>query len=267
MPNFKTKFGNTLHGPMTWIASDIYIGKSLETYGQFSASETHLFQHFIKPGFTVLDVGANIGVFTLAFARMVTPAGSVHAFEPQQSVFDILSSNVEMNHLNNVTLYRSGVGLEAGILRVPDQDYDAPGNFGGVELSNDTNKGTSIEIITVDSLDLDNCHCIKIDVEGMEAEVLSGATNTIIKLRPIVFVENDRKHKSAELIRSLLDLNYRLYLHLSPLFEANNFYKNSINIFGDAVSANMLCLPNELEQNISGMKEIKNPEDLLTILP
>jgi FkbM family methyltransferase len=267
MPKFKTKSGNTLHGPMTWIASDIYIGKSLEIYGQFSASETHLFQHFIQPGFTVLDVGANIGVFTVALARLVTPAGSVLAFEPQQGVFDILSSNVEINCLNNVTLYQSGVGQEVGNLSVPDQDYDTTGNFGGVELSTNTDKGTSIEVITIDSLDLIACHFIKIDVEGMESEVLAGAKNTITKLRPIVFIENDRKHKSVELIQSLLDLNYRLYLHVAPLFEANNFYKNSSNIFGDSVSANMLCLPNELEQNISGMTEIKHPEDLLTILP
>jgi FkbM family methyltransferase len=267
MPQFQTKSGNTLHGPMTWIASDIYIGKSLETYGQFSASETHLFQHFIQPGFTVLDVGANIGVFTVALARMVTPAGSVLAFEPQQGVFDILSSNIESNCLNNITLYQSGVGRKAGSLSVPDQDYDTAGNFGGVELSTDTNTGKPIEITTIDSLGLTACHFIKIDVEGMEAEVLAGATNTITKLRPVLFVENDRKHKSVELIKSLLDLNYRLYLHLAPLFEANNFYKNSSNIFGDSVSANMLCLPNELEQNISGMTEIKHPEDLLTILP
>lgn len=265
MSIFDTKTANTLHGPMTWIASDVYIGKSLEVYGQFSASETDLFQNFIRPGFTVLDVGANIGVFTVALARLVTPAGSVHAFEPQSEVFDILASNIKTNYLNNVRLHYSGVGKKVGTLSVPEQDYDNSGNFGGVELSNDLTKGSIVKIITIDSLDLKACHFIKIDVEGMEAEVLAGAANTITKFRPIVFVENDRKHKSAELIQSLLDLEYRMYLHLAPLFEANNFYRNSTNIFDTIVSSNMLCLPRELEQNISGLTEIKSSEDLLQI--
>ena len=73
MPNVETKSGNTLHGPMTWIASDVYIGKALEAYGQYSMHETAVFKNFVPPGSTALDVGANIGVFTIALARFATP--------------------------------------------------------------------------------------------------------------------------------------------------------------------------------------------------
>jgi FkbM family methyltransferase len=267
MPNFETKSGNTLHGPMTWIASDVFIGRSLEAYGQYSAHETLLFQAFVVPGSTILDVGANIGVFTVAFARIATPTGRVLAFEPQTPVFELLSSNVEANCLANVSLYHAGVGQEAGTLNVPAMDYAADGNFGGVELSQDASQGTSVEIITIDSLGLDACRLIKIDVEGMEAQVIAGAGETIQRLRPIIYVENDRKQHAAELIQALLGLDYRLYLHLAPLFEANNFYKNANNIFGESVSANMLCLPREVEQNIEGLPELLKPEDLTSILP
>jgi FkbM family methyltransferase len=268
MSNFQAKSGNTLHGPMTWIASDVFIGRSLEAYGQYSAYETVLFQHFVVPGATVLDVGANIGVFTVALVRMATPTGRVLAFEPQTEVFGLLSSNVEANCLTNVTLHQAGIGREAGTLNVPVMDYAAEGNFGGVELSSEPSGGTSVDIITIDSLNLDACRLIKIDVEGMETEVIAGGTKTIKRLRPILYVESDRKQNAAELILAILGLDYRLYLHLAPLFEPNNFYKNTDNIFGkNVLSANMLCLPGEIEQNIEGLKELKAPEDLISILP
>jgi hypothetical protein len=147
-------------------------------------------------------------------------------------------------------------------------DYAAEGNFGGVELSSEPSGGTSVDIITIDSLNLDACRLIKIDVEGMETEVIAGGTKTIKRLRPILYVESDRKQNAAELILAILGLDYRLYLHLAPLFEPNNFYKNTDNIFGkNVLSANMLCLPGEIEQNIEGLKELKAPEDLISILP
>ncbi|MBT7772019.1 MAG: FkbM family methyltransferase, partial [Rhodospirillales bacterium] len=254
------------HGPMSWIASDAYIGKSLELYGEYSASETTLFQHFVQPASTVLDVGANIGVFTIALARLVTPTGAVLAFEPQQAVFDVLSTNVEANFLTNVTLHQVGVGRDLGTLNVPALDYDVPGNFGGVELSGITDKGTPVDVITIDSLDLAACNFIKIDVEGMESEVIAGAADTIRKLRPVIFIENDRKQKSAEIIEALFDLNYRIYLHLASLYNATNFFKNTENVFGPIVSANMLCLPSEFDQNIKGMTEVQTADDMLSVL-
>ena len=260
MSKIETRSGNTLHGPMTWIASDQYIGPSLELYGQFSAGESSLFQHFVKPGSTALDIGANIGVFTVALSRCATPSGRVLAFEPQTGVFNILSTNVGQNFLNNVTLYQAGVGQESGTLNVPPLDYSAHGNFGGVELSEE-NEGPSVEIMTIDSLDLRACHFIKIDVEGMEIEAIAGGVKTIKNCRPTLFVENDRQHNSATLIKSIFDLEYRIYWHLSPLFEVDNFYRNSENIFGRLLSANMLCLPSEITQNITGLTEIQSPED------
>ena len=245
---------------MTWLASDQYIGPSLELYGQFSSGESSLFQHFVKPGSTALDIGANIGVFTVALCRCATPSGRILAFEPQPEVFNVLSTNVEQNALTNVTLYQAGIGQEAGTLNVPSVDYGAHGNFGGVELSAE-NSGTAVEIMTIDSLNLRACHFIKIDVEGMETEAISGGAHTIKNCRPILFVENDRQDNSAKLIKSIFDLEYRIYWHLSPLFEANNFYQNSENIFGQLLSANMLCIPREINQDITGLTEIQSPDD------
>src|SRR5689334_17984899 len=73
----------TRHGVMLYCAQDEYIGRSLDLYGEFSIEEAKLFGRLIKPGTTVLDIGANIGVHTLCFASAVGPGGAVIAFEPQ----------------------------------------------------------------------------------------------------------------------------------------------------------------------------------------
>ena len=77
------KAAATRYGGMDYYADDYYIGASLEMYGEYSELEIDLLRRIIKPGWTVVDAGANIGALTLAFAEMVGTDGIVHAFEPQ----------------------------------------------------------------------------------------------------------------------------------------------------------------------------------------
>jgi hypothetical protein len=88
-------------------------------------------------------------------------------------------------------------------------------------------------------------HLLKVDVEGMELQVLQGAQESIRKFRPLIYIENDRKEKSAELIGMLRSLDYELYWHLPPLYQANNYRECSDDIFPNIVSFNMACIPKE----------------------
>jgi hypothetical protein len=118
-----------------------------------------------------------------------------------------------------------------------------------------------VDIIPVDALGLARCHLIKIDVEGMEGEVLAGAAATIARHRPVLYVENDRRAKSAALITQILSLGYELFWHLPPLFNPDNFFRHSTNVFGNIVSYNMLGVPREAKRDISGFRPIAGPED------
>ncbi len=118
-----------------------------------------------------------------------------------------------------------------------------------------------MSLVTIDQLDLAACHLIKVDVEGMEGDVIGGAEATIRRLRPALYVENDRHEKSAALIEQLLGLGYRLYWHLPPLFNPDNYFGVSENLFPGIVSANMLGIHNSFSQNISGLREIRSPSD------
>ena len=93
-----------------------------------------MFSQFCRPGHYVVDVGANIGAHTLAFAHLVGERGRVFAFEPQRMVAQVLAANVALNSLTNVHTHHLGVGAEEGALWLADIDYSRQGNFGGVAL-------------------------------------------------------------------------------------------------------------------------------------
>lgn len=90
----------------------------------------------------------------------------------------------------------------------------------------------------------------------MEADVLRGAPRFIERFRPIMYVENDRVEKSEALIAALWEYGYRLFWHLPPLFNPENFNGVSEDVFGGVVAANMLCVPREKAIGVSGFEEI-----------
>lgn len=233
------------YGKMVYPANDIYIGRALDVYGEYSEAETVLFRQLVQPGQTALDIGANIGAHTVPLAQRVGTGGQVLAFEPQRIPYYCLCANVVLNNLTNVVCHQAAVGDAAGTLSVPELDYQAEDNFGGIELTRDYGscRKYAVPVVRIDVLRLDACHFMKIDVEGMEKEVLAGAVETIRRFQPILYVEDDRAEKSAELRALLEDLGYELYGHRPPLYNPQNFFQDSRNIYGQIRSWNLYCQP------------------------
>ena len=111
------------YGRMLFNRNDVYIGRSLDVYGEFSEGEVELFRQIVEEGSFVVEVGANIGVHTLFFARQVGLTGVVVAFEPQRIVFQTLCANMAINSVTNVQCHQKAVGAELGEMRVPALDY------------------------------------------------------------------------------------------------------------------------------------------------
>jgi FkbM family methyltransferase len=251
------------HGKMLFLSRDVYIGRSLEFYGEYSALETDLFAQLIRPGMTVVEVGANIGAHTVALGKMVGTGGRVIAFEPQRTIFQLLCANLALNGLFNVQTLLAGAGREEGTLIVPSLDYTAENNFGGVPL-NLAGEGEQVPIAPLDAIGVSAVHFLKIDVEGMERDVLLGAREIIARDYPILYVENDRKEKSPELLTLLDELGYNCWWHLPPLFNPDNFAKESENIFPGIVSINLICLPKDANISMHGFRKITDPHDWFT---
>jgi FkbM family methyltransferase len=225
---------------MLYNPQDIYIGRSLDLYGEFSEGEIEVFQQIVRPDDVVVEVGANIGAHTIWLAKATSAGGAVMAFEPQRLAFQTLCANLALNSIMNTLAFQEAVGREAGSIVVPIFDPNIPGNFGGVGLGA-YETGDEVPVVRLDEYDLPRCRLLKVDVEGMELDVLQGAREMIERCSPVLYVENDRPEKSAELVRYIAALGYELYWHKPPLFNPDNFAGNRENVFGNIQSINMLC--------------------------
>ena len=246
------------YGKMLFLARDRYIGRSLDLYGEYSEIEGRLFSRLLGNGQVVIEAGANIGAHTIHLARLVGPKGRVLAYEPQGVIFQLLRANVALNKLRHVRSYHAAVGRRTGWIRVPLLDYAAEANFGGVSLRA-VAAGERVPMIALDSLILRSLRLLKLDVEGMEIDALSGARRLIARHRPLLYVENDREENCQRLLRLIARLGYTPWWHLPPLFNPENYAGNRKNVFGRIVSANLLCVPEELPETIEDLRRIRDP--------
>ena len=151
----------------------------------------------------VIDVGANIGLYTVPVASMVASAGGrLIAFEPQRIVFQQLCANVFANRLDCVWAFNQAVGKECGILDLPTIDYSKTVNIGafsldeglqrarGLEAGLDRSRTEPVLLTTLDSVKVPGAvRAVKIDVEGMEIDVIRGGRNFLEAHRfpPLLF--------------------------------------------------------------------------------
>jgi FkbM family methyltransferase len=162
----------------------------------------------------VFDIGANIGTFTTWMAKAF-PKGKIYAFEPQRVVFQMLSGNAAINNLYNVYTYNIGLGRENTTVEFEEPNYFEKNDFGTFSLVEDiitekTNNKVTVHITTLDwffeCYKVPKVHLLKIDVEGMDLDVLVGGTNTIKKHLPVIFIEHcDNRKTILEEIKKFLN--------------------------------------------------------------
>jgi FkbM family methyltransferase len=246
------------HGYFLANRFDHYLGLALIMYGEYGEREWLVLAQLVAAGDTVVEVGANIGSITVPLAKAVGPTGRVIAVEPQRVIHQYLCANIALNTLANVETHQVGCGAEPGEMVVPAVPYFTPGrqNFGAVALST-SGEGEPVHVLRLDDIMMNRgAKLIKIDVEGMEAEVLHGAAHLIASSRPVLYLENDRVEKSDALISLLWQLSYRTYWHVPLLFNPDNFFHNPEDIYGTVRSCNMLCIPRESARVAQGFPEI-----------
>ncbi|HVE52550.1 MAG TPA: FkbM family methyltransferase [Ramlibacter sp.] len=175
---------------------------------------------FFGHGVVAIDGGANLGVHTLSWARHMHGWGRVIAFEAQEQVFYALAGNIALNNCWNATARWAALGERDGHIDIPEPDYLRPGSFGSLELrakgrpeyigqpiSYEAGDCVRTPMQSIDALDLPRLDFLKLDVEGMELDVLRGARATIGRCKPIVMAEVVKSDKSA-LLRFVEDLGY-----------------------------------------------------------
>lgn len=164
--------------------------------------------HF-GPGVVALDGGANIGVHSLEWSRLMRGWGSVIAVEAQERLFYALAGNITLQNCFNARAIWAALADVPGELDIPEPDYTKQASFGSFELKprvGGENIGQAIDYskpsskvkqIMIDGLGLERLDLLKLDVEGMESEALEGARETIQRCKPILFVETIKSDKAA----------------------------------------------------------------------
>lgn len=185
-----------VNGMPMWVDTrDRVISTQLLGGGAWEPVETSAFLAHAREGMCVLDVGANLGYYTLLAARAVGPSGCVIAFEPEPHNFALLTRNVAENGFTNVRLVQAAASSRAGSMRLHLDEA----NFGAHSFeagSVRTPSGRSIEVETVpldafaeEARSFEAGVLVKIDVQGAEALVLEGMTRLLALPRLTILLE------------------------------------------------------------------------------
>jgi FkbM family methyltransferase len=169
-------------------------------------------QRWVRPGQTVIDVGANIGVHTLLLAQLVGPGGKVHCFEPDPQSSRWLLENVRLSGLDQVTPWSLALGSRDGVaeLHLDIKASRTTSLLSGWVPPIDHHSRQRMRVATarLDDLQIGKVDFVKIDVEGTELDVLAGARETIAASRPVVLVEVLDVDRLNELVSMFSALNY-----------------------------------------------------------
>lgn len=234
------------NGLFAFNTNDTFIGKSLDLYGEWTDEEIKVLLPLISPNDIVIDVGAYIGTHSIPFAKATAPNGGVYSIEPQRMAFAFLNTNIALNNYMNIIAINKFASDRIKKIKTPILDQTVPQNYGSFKIKN-LKKGETVETVTIDSLKLSRVKLIKIDVEGHEEKVLVGATQTIKKYKPILYIECTNPNTSKKVISKVFELGYFVYWHIFNYYNPNNYFKNKKNIFAKIhPEANIICFPKEI---------------------
>lgn len=198
--------------------------------GEYDRGVIQRLASVLRPGSTVLDVGANVGFYTIALGRKLKQLSNhtkLWAFEPVKSNFDRLVDLVSLNELSNVVQpINVALGNQNGDIQLHLADHQNQATTGNAVWLKGGMVSTivptcSAQIMTLDAFvqnhQIANCDLIKVDIEGAELEFLRGGANFINKSRPIIYSEFNQ-HWAHEFGYSFTDLaayisswEYKLY--------------------------------------------------------
>lgn len=249
LPQLKTDEA-MVHGHTMRLDARDSLGLSI--WGTWEPFETELIQTLVQPGDVVVDVGANIGYYTLLLARRVGAQGRVFAFEPAPENFAILQENVARNGYQNVVLEQKALADTNGFAMLALSNT----NHGDHRLQNSS---AANETVTVETTTLDaylgevaqNVTLVKMDVQGAEMRVLRGMKNLLARQSPLTLV--------LEFFPAALEQMGEEPREMLELLRANNFVLQEIiekprelravddlwyerEHFGDEGLTNLLCV-------------------------
>lgn len=191
-------FKKKLHtGQLINLKAEDHIQRTLLWYGFYEKNSILQWEQFIENDAVVIDIGANIGYYTLIAANKAG-RGRVHSFEPVTVSYEALQQNIQLNHLTNVTVNAVGISNNESLQTYYISSADNRGMSGMKRPENFSGLSEKKQTITLDSYAIKNnlsrIDIIKIDIEGNELNALKGMHTILAQNKPILFIEVIKEH-------------------------------------------------------------------------
>lgn len=237
-------------GMMTYTPRDPVTAKALEFYGECRQLQVELLSSALRPGMTVLEVGAGIGVHSVTLASAVGPTGHIFLYEDDNYLKQILHENLLAHRVSNATVMRRS------LTRLAATDSKGPGVahpiWGIPEL-----EAAGQRTETIDDLGLERLDLLKIDREDSDAlHIIEGARGTLHRLRPRLFVAVSCREALHEIKARLDGLAYACWRAETPMFNPANHNGQDVDLFDGRTSAALLAIPEETALEIDGCERL-----------
>jgi len=202
--------------------------------GEYEPLETKILKYFAADGGLVVDIGANVGYYAVELGKILGEKGKLIACEPIPESFEQLEGNVQLNSIQHkVSCYQIAISNFHGSLTLYKPEISGSSASSARNLHpTESSIELEVPVTTLDtllnSLNIQNCELIKVDVEGAELMVIQGALDSVKRFKPVIFLELLRKWSAQfnytpnELLEILLPLGYRCFAvseQLPEIFE------------------------------------------------
>ena len=191
--------------------------------GDWFENEMEFWRNCLKPGMTVIDVGANAGVYTFSAATRIGSSGKVIAIEPFPACVSYLKETCRVNQLNWVSVYGAAASDHNGKIRLSIQGASELNEVIASDATLPSDRYVEVPCLTLDSLieqeQLEAVHSIKLDAEGHEINVLRGCDRILKTFRPVILYENIAgvQGNNLEVAEFLTQHGYQLHFY-QPYF-------------------------------------------------
>jgi precorrin-6B methylase 2 len=221
----------TRMGIMQYLPDEPIVGDAIGWYGEYLQPQLELLARIVRPGGTMLEAGAGVGEHAIYLGRVLGEAGHLMLYEARPVQQRILRQNLAANGVGNVTVMRRTLGS-----RSEEQDVAA-----SVPPSHET----------LDELQLERLDWLKVGASGDALDILAGASETLWRLRPFLFLAARDEEALQEQAERAREFGYRCWRMETALFEAANFNRRETDIFAGAKALALLAIPEEIEVDVA----------------
>jgi tetratricopeptide (TPR) repeat protein len=217
-------------GILQYLPDQPIVGDAIGWYGEYLQPQLDLLARLVRAGAVVLEVGAGVGAHAVFLGTILGEAGHLFLYESRPVLQRILRQNLAANGVGNVTVMRRTLGSRG-------EGEGMPGEMPTTE--------------TLDELQLERLDWLKVDASVAALDVLSGASETLWRLRPLLFLAAADEKALAALTERTREFSYRCWRMETALFHSQNFNRRETDIFDGRIALALLAIPEEIEVDVA----------------